>query len=109
MRNIGFVYQKEMRTYFGSPIAYVVACCFLALSGYFFHNFVLEFNDYCRAYSFEHQQMGMPAPNVHVWVIEKFNTIQFFLWLLVTPLLTMRLYAEEKRSGTMELLSLIHI
>lgn len=104
MGNTVAVYWKEMRSYFGSPIAYVVAAGFLVLMGYFFQNYVLTFNDYSRAYSFRHQQAGMPAPNVNAWVVSNFFGVQFFIWLIVTPMLTMRLYAEEQRSGTFELL-----
>jgi ABC-2 type transport system permease protein len=104
MQNILAVFGKEMRSYFGSPIAYVVGAGFLALMGYFFQNYVLSFNDYSRSYSFQHRQAGVPPPNVNTWVVANFFGVQFFIWLIVTPMLTMRLYAEEKRSGTMELL-----
>ncbi|MDA0748590.1 MAG: ABC transporter permease, partial [bacterium] len=104
MRNFAAIYGREMRAYFNSPIAYVVAAGFLALMGYFFQNYLLTFNEYCRAYSIQHQEAGMPSPNVNAWVVSNFFGVQFFMWLIVTPMLTMRLYAEEKRSGTLELL-----
>ena len=101
MRNVGAIFWKEMRSYFGSPIAYVVAGVYLLFMGFMFRNLVLDFNQ--LSITFLQRQMT-PRINVHEFVLNNFFGVQNFVWMIVTPMLTMRLLAEEKRSGTMELL-----
>lgn len=104
MGNIAAIFWKEMRSYFGSPIAYVVATGFLLMMGYLLQNEVVEFRAKCLNYSFQHQEHGVDAPNVNEDVVFHFFLSQCLVWLVVTPMLTMRLFAEEKGSGTIELL-----
>jgi ABC-2 type transport system permease protein len=84
MNNIYPIFKKEVRTYFNSPIAYIFLTLFLILSGYFFGStlFLQNQADLRSVFGF--------------WV-------PFFLTLFV-PAMTMRLIAEEKRSGTLEVL-----
>jgi ABC-2 type transport system permease protein len=104
MGNISAIFSKEMRSYFGSPIAYVMAGVFLLICGFAFRNEVLQFHDLFvfleRSEHTEREQM-----NVNQAVVEAFFNWQAFIWTIVTPMLTMRLYAEEKRIGTYELLA----
>jgi ABC-2 type transport system permease protein len=107
MRNFAAVYTKEMRSYFASPVAYVIAGVFLFLSGYLFRNILMQFNVWCLQYGQRAQQMGgmgMPNLNLNEMVVSQFFAVMYFIWLLVVPMLTMRLWAEEKKSGTIELL-----
>ena len=104
MGNIAAIFWKEMRSYFGSPIAYVVATGFLLMMGYLFQDEVVEFRAKCLNYTFQHQEHGVDAPNVNEDVVFQFFLSQCLVWLVVTPMLTMRLFAEEKGSGTIELL-----
>jgi ABC-2 type transport system permease protein len=84
MNNIYTIFKKEVRTYFSSPIAYIFITLFLLLSGYFFGStlFLQNQADLRSVFGF--------------W-------IPFFLTIFV-PAVTMRLIAEEKRSGTLEVL-----
>ena len=107
MRNLLAVYSKEMRSYFVSPVAYVIAGVFLFLSGYLFRNILMQFNWWCLQYSQRAQYMdasGMPPLNLNEMVVTQFFAVMDFIWLLVVPMLTMRLFAEEKKTGTIELL-----
>jgi ABC-2 type transport system permease protein len=106
MRNFLAIYTKEMRSYFVSPVAYVIAGVFLFLSGYLFRNILMEFNLLCLQFGQRAQQMGgaMPALNLNEMVVTQFFGVMDFIWLLIVPMLTMRLYAEEKKTGTIELL-----
>jgi ABC-2 type transport system permease protein len=107
MRNFFAVYAKEMRSYFVSPVAYVIAGVFLFLSGYLFRNILMQFNFWCLQFSQRAQTMGMqgmPNLNLNEMVITQFFAVMDFIWLLIVPMLTMRLFAEEKKSGTIELL-----
>lgn len=103
MGNIAAIFGKEMRSYFGSPVAYVMAGVFLLFTGFVFRNQVLEFHEmsvFLAGAKYEEQA----KLNVNKVVVESFFEFQTFIWIIVIPMLTMRLYAEEKRSGTFELL-----
>jgi len=106
MRNFLAVYSKEMRSYFVSPVAYVIAGVVLFLSGYLFRNILMQFNFWCLQFGQQAQMMGgqMPNLNLNEMVVTQFFAVMDFIWLLVVPMLTMRLWAEEKKSGTIELL-----
>ncbi len=106
MRNFFAIYTKELRSYFVSPVAYVIAGVFLFLSGYLFRNILMQFNFWCLQLSQRQQFMqgGMPNLNLNEMVVTQFFGVMDFIWLLVVPMLTMRLLAEEKKNGTMELL-----
>lgn len=106
MRNFLAIYTKELRSYFVSPVAYVIAGVFLFLSGYLFRNILMQFNFWCLQFGQRAQMMGgeMPSLNLNEMVVAQFFSVMDFIWLLVIPMLTMRLIAEEKKSGTIELL-----
>ncbi|MBM3782580.1 MAG: ABC transporter [Acidobacteria bacterium] len=100
MRNILAIAGKELRGYFASPIGYVLIGFFALLFGWFFYT-LLAF--------FERQSMQMAggpggAMNVNQMLITPLLLNSTVVMLLVFPLITMRTYAEEKRSGTIELL-----
>jgi ABC-2 type transport system permease protein len=106
MRNFLAIYNKEMRSYFVSPVAYVIAGVFLFLSGYLLRNILMQFNFWCLQFSQQQGMagMGMPTLNLNEMVVTQFFAVMDFIWLMVVPMLTMRLIAEEKKSGTIELL-----
>ncbi len=105
MRNIAAIFHKELKTYFTSPIAYVLAAVFLVITGYFFYGMTVTFSNECLYYmQYASRYGGMPALNLNQQVIRGMFGLISFISLFIIPMLTMRLYAEEKRSGTMELL-----
>jgi len=87
MRNVWTVAKREFNMYFTSPVAYAVAFVVLLVLGLFFYA------GFVNAALFQ----GTPDPT---------QTISLFVTLLLffTPALTMRLMAEEQRTGTIELL-----
>jgi ABC-2 type transport system permease protein len=105
MRNLYAIYRKEMGHYFLSPVAYIVVGIFLVLTGFFFN---LSLGAIIRA-SLEESMQGMQfgmAPHLDVpsLVMRSFFGITGSLLLFMTPWLTMGVYAEERKRGTMELL-----
>jgi len=104
MRNILAVAGKELRSYFHSPIAYLVLAIYSSLCGFFFYSFVATY--IVQVFRMmEMGSMGGPPPNINEWIIRPlFEGIITVVLLLLIPLITMRLFAEEKRSGTIELL-----
>ncbi len=101
MKGFYAMYRKEMGHYFVSPIAYVVVGVFLVLSAFFFDVILTE----VIQRSFEMQMEGMATGiDVPGEVMRAFLSILSTLILFITPMLTMGVYAEERKRGTMELL-----
>jgi len=102
MKNIWAICKKEVNTYFTSPIAYVVIAVFLVLSGFFFYNAILWFNSQAMQMAqnpYYYQQL-----NINQMVFSPLFHNTSIILLLMIPLLTMRLFSEEKKRQTDELL-----
>lgn len=101
MGNILAIARKELRSYFASPIAWVILGLFALLFGFFFYTFLVLF----VRQSMQMGQMGGPQTvNVNLYMIRPLLQNASVIILFVLPMITMRTYAEEKRSGTIELL-----
>jgi len=96
------IFKKEMRLYFTSPVAYVVMAIFLVIGGYFFYN-IFAFFTLASMRSAMNPMMARDM-NVTDGVMRPLFANISVILLLVMPLITMRLFAEERRSGTIELL-----
>jgi len=84
MHNIGTIFRRELASYFATPLAYIFIVIFLVMAGilaFFVGNF------------FERGQADLQA----------FFTFHPWLYLVLIPALSMRLWAEERKSGTIEL------
>jgi ABC-2 type transport system permease protein len=102
MQNILAIWQRELKSYFVSPVAYVVLTVFLFLSGFFFYSILTAVIQSTMMQT----QFGQGAQPVDVpGIVSRsfFGTMSVVL-LLMIPLLTMGLFAEEKKRGTIELL-----
>ena len=105
LRNVAALVEKEWRHYFGSPIAYVALFVWTMLFGIFFH---FAFTLFLRQSMMMAQQMEMgggPKLSINEWMIRPVIHNMAVVALFVAPMLTMRLFAEEKRQGTIELLA----
>jgi ABC-2 type transport system permease protein len=101
MRNVMVIFKKELKSYFASPIAYLLLAIFAVIFGFFFYSAVRFF----ILQGMQMQMMGRGAPmDVNEYVIRPLLTNASVIGLFLIPMITMRLYAEEKRSGTIELL-----
>lgn len=105
MRNFYLIAKKELQSYFSSPVAYVVITIFLIITGYSFYNQFASFS------TLSFQASTNPAIaqqqnllNITETVVRPLFGYISMIMLLMMPLLTMRLFAEEKKSGTIELL-----
>lgn len=92
MRRFLALLGKELRAFFGSPLVYFVGGVFLALSGYYFYTNLNAFITFGFGESIVE----------HLWQ-RLYNDIVRIV-ITVIPLITMRVYAEEKNLGTIELL-----
>jgi ABC-2 type transport system permease protein len=96
------VFKKELRLYFSSPVAWVVMTIFLFIAGYFFYS-IFAFYTLASMQSAMNPQMGRDLSVTDSVLRPLFSNMSVIL-LLLMPLITMRLFAEERRSGTIELL-----
>jgi len=101
LRNIRAIAGKELRTYFSSPVAWVLMGLFGALFAYFF---IVYLDSFVRESMGGQFGQGPQTVNINQSMIRPLLQNASILILFVLPMLTMRSYAEEKRSGTIELL-----
>ncbi|SDS79277.1 ABC-2 type transport system permease protein [Halopseudomonas xinjiangensis] len=85
MKNLGVIFKRELRSYFATPLAYIFIVIFLVLSA--------VFTFYLGGFYESGQADLNPFFNFHPW-----------LYLFLVPAVAMRLWAEERKSGTIELL-----
>jgi ABC-2 type transport system permease protein len=104
MRNVMAVAGKELQAYFHSPIAYLVMTVYTVICGFVFYSSTAFFA--LQSLRMEMQGgMGAPPLSLNEYVIRPIlGGVLTVVLLFLIPMITMRLYAEEKRSGTMELL-----
>lgn len=90
MKNISIIFKRELSSYFATPVAYVFIVIFLIMSGaltFYLGNF------------YERGQADLvPFFQFHPW-----------LYLFLVPAIAMRLWAEERKSGSIELLMTLPI
>ena len=96
------IWKKEMRLYFTSPVAWVIITIFLVIAGYFFYS-IFAFFTLASMQSAMNPQMARDLNVTDSVLRPLFSNISVIL-LLLMPMVTMRLFAEERRAGTIELL-----
>lgn len=101
MRNVWTIARRELYSYFVSPVAWVLLTIFAFLSGLFSYIIAASF----VRFSLEGQMSGQGGPmNLNEQVIAPLFSNIAVVGLFLIPLISMRLFAEEKRQGTIELL-----
>jgi ABC-2 type transport system permease protein len=101
LRNVLLICQKELKGYFVSPIAYLLMAFFALIFGFGFYTATRDF----VRFSFQAQMMGQQQPmNVNEQIIKPLLGFASTVALFLIPMITMRLFAEEKKTGTIELL-----
>ncbi len=101
MSNILIICKKELKSYFSSPIAYLLLAMFAVIFGFFFWNIL----GYFVVMGMRQQMTGQAMPmNINEMIIRPLLANISVIGLFLLPLITMRLFAEEKRAGTIELL-----
>lgn len=109
LANIMAIYRRELQSYFASPLAYAIACVFWFISGLFFYAILLDPQQGLIAQAaFRDQQLANSIPPVDVpYIFQQFfwGNVMGSFSLFVLPVLSMGLYAEERKRGTLELLA----
>lgn len=85
MRNVGIIFRRELASYFATPLAYVFIVMFLLLTGFFTSKF---------GHFYERGQADL----------DSFFTFHPWLYLFLIPAIAMRMWAEDRKSGSIELL-----
>lgn len=93
------LWKKEVSSYFSSPLAYVLIGLFSLISGIMFFNLIVTYTDGIQAVP---QNYSAQISFVEEVVLRLFANINF-LFLVFIPLITMKLFAEEKRVDTLDL------
>lgn len=110
MGNIMAIYRKELQGYFQSPLAYAIAGVFWLISGLFFTTILLGPEGViaqAAALELQGKQLGMTIPPLDVpyEFLKLFLGVLGQLSLFILPMLSMGLYSEERKLGTLELLA----
>ncbi len=100
MKLVWVLFRKEWRGFFASPMAYGVMSVFFALMGIFFFFFLNQF----QALNMQFGETGLDEITLNAIVVEPLYANVCILWLLMLPLITMRLLSEEYKMQTMVLL-----
>jgi len=100
MKNVLLICRKELRSYFASPIAYAVMAIFALIFGWVFFN---ASRDFVRFTLLQAQEEAGPV-SVNEQIIRPLLGFAGTIGLFLIPMITMRVFAEEKRTGTIELL-----
>jgi ABC-2 type transport system permease protein len=110
LANIIAIFRRELQSYFVSPLAYAIAGAFWFIAGLFFVLILLSPEGILNSVAeldIQGQQIGVPVPPIDV----AYEFVRAFLdrmgWLLlfILPILSMGLYSEERKLGTLELLA----
>jgi ABC-2 type transport system permease protein len=104
MRNIVAIVERELRAYFNSPIAYVVLTIFVFLSGIFFRAILAQVMQMGLMSQMQAQQLGPRPMDMPGMISRGFLQTMSVILLFMMPMLTMGLFSEEKKRGTIELL-----
>ncbi len=93
------MWKKEVQSYFSSPLAYVLIALFSLITGVMFFNLLVTYTDGIQAIP---HNMAQEISFVEEVVLRLFANINF-LFLIFIPLITMRLFSEEKRLETLDI------
>ncbi len=104
MKNTLTIAGKELAGYFVQPVAYVVMTVFLLLGGFFFFALLRYFDVLLQMYLAMQNSAVLNRLNLNERVIEPMLHNLAIVLVILVPAITMRSFAEEKRSGTYELL-----
>lgn len=102
MSTVLHVFIKELRHYLFSPIAYILAAVFHGIIGYFFYNSVISYSR--RVVEMSGSGAPVESFTPMIVIFQGLCTSMGTIFILLAPLISMRLVAEEKRSRTIEFL-----
>jgi ABC-2 type transport system permease protein len=102
MRSVWTIAKKELKIYLYSQIANILTAFFLLISGFFFYNILAWAND--QTMRMMQSGQGLNRININQMLFEPFFNNMTIILMFLLPMLTMRLFADEKKMRTEELL-----
>jgi ABC-2 type transport system permease protein len=105
--NVLAIYRRELQSYFAAPLAYAIATVFWLLAGLFFISSLYFYIESAALRDAQAQQLGVTPPplDMPAEFLQSFMGVLASLSLFVLPILSMGLYTEERKRGTLELLA----
>ena len=103
LTNLYAIFRKEFQSYFASPFAYIIAAVFWLIGGFFF-SAILEVILHTLSFFVLSGHLSVPV-DVAGQFIDSFFAVIISLLLVLLPALSMGLYSEERKRGTLELLA----
>src|SRR5687768_10903667 len=101
MKNAWIIARRDFKAYFTSPIAYIVIAGFMAIMGWMFFFILSHFN----SQNMQYQQFNMgKGMSIAEGIIRPLYGDMNVIFLFMVPFITMRLFAEERKLHTLELL-----
>src|SRR5215510_5007695 len=102
MKNIFAIAERDLKAYFTSPIAYVVLTIFIFLSGFFFNQMLSSMVQSASMRAMQSAQTGQPPEPIDMpgEISKAFLNINVSIMLFILPMITMALFSEEKKRGT---------
>ncbi len=98
------LYKKEIKNYFSSPIGYVILTVFAAIAGFFFYTITFNFILFCLQTETNYINPFVQTPNINEMVVRPIFSSLGFVFIIIIPMISMRLFAEEKSAGTIQIL-----
>lgn len=95
------ILKKELKQYFSTPLAYVIAAIFTAIAGWIFFNLLVHYLTSVQNLS---PEIASQVSFIEQVIIKFFGNLNF-LMLFICPLISMRLFSEERKQSTMDLLN----
>ena len=97
MRNALAIFNRELKSYFTSPVAYAVLAAFLLIAGCFFYAIITSFMQYAMraAMQAQYYQQAPPPINVNMMALRPFFHNISLVMIFIIPFITMRLYAPK--------------
>ncbi|WP_319561577.1 ABC transporter permease [Marispirochaeta sp.] len=102
MKGFAAIIKRELKSYLTSPVVYVYIAMFTLVCGYFFYRNFIYFSMLSMQGSYG--SSGSMVLNITEAVFAPVHSNYLFVMLILVPLITMRVFSEEKKTGTLELL-----
>ena len=102
MGNILAIAKRELRNYFATPVGWLSLCGYILLTGFFFTIFLGFYSEQAATMGFD--PYGPAEMNVDEYLVSPFFGNANIILLFLCPALTMRLFSEDRKAKSLELL-----
>src|SRR5688572_21585360 len=104
MRNVLTIASRDFKSFFTSPVAYIIMAAFLGIMGWMFFNILDYYFDHVRQFQHMMGMGGGKLPSLTDGVLRPLYNNMNVILLFLLPFVTMRLIAEERKNQSLLLL-----